>query len=128
MKIDDIYYLSFEALKDRKVRSVLTILMVVVGSSLMVALNGLTAGFNVFIERQFSNLAANVLTPTNSQGGGFAGGGFGGGGNQATPSSGTTINFNSAVVTKLESLPLIDNVIQTYQGRVTLDSQGRQRS
>jgi putative ABC transport system permease protein len=129
VKIDEIYYLSFEALKDRKVRSLLTILMVVVGSSLMVALNGLTAGFNVFIEQQFSNLAANVLTLTNSQGGGFGGGaGFGGGGNQGTPSSGTTINFNSAVVTKIKSLPLINDVIPTYQGRVTLDSQGRERS
>jgi putative ABC transport system permease protein len=124
MKIHEIYYLSFEALRDRKVRSGLTILMVVVGSSLMVALNGLTAGFSVFIEQQFSNLAANVLTLTNSQGGGF--GGFGGG--QATPSSGTTITFNAAVVTKVRSLPLIDDVIPTYQGRVTLESQGKERS
>ncbi|HKU49868.1 MAG TPA: ABC transporter permease [Nitrososphaera sp.] len=131
MRLDDIYYLSFEALKDRKMRSMLTILMVVVGSSLMVALNGLTAGFSVFIERQFSNLAANILTLTNSQGGGFGGGGFGGGGpvnNQAGQSSGTTVNFNSAVVTKLRSLPLIDDVIPTYQGRVTLESQGKQRT
>jgi hypothetical protein len=42
--------------------------MVVVGSSLMVALDGLTAGFNAFIERQFNSLATNVLTLTNSQG------------------------------------------------------------
>jgi len=126
MKIDEIYYLSFEALKDRKIRSILTILMVVVGSSLMVALNGLTAGFNIFIERQFNNLAANVITLTNSQGGGF---GLGAGGNEGvTQSPGTTINFNSAVVTKIRSLPLIADVIPTYQGRVTLESQGRGRS
>ena len=56
MKIIEIYYLSFEALRDRKVRSFLTILMVVVGSSLMVALNGLTSGFGVFIEKPMSLL------------------------------------------------------------------------
>lgn len=129
MKIDDIYYLSFEALRDRKVRSGLTILMVVVGSSLMVALNGLTAGFGVFIEKQFSNLASNVLTLTNSGGGG---GNFGGGGPVARggggQSSGTTINFNAAVVTKVKTLPLVNDVMPTYQGRVTLESQGKQRS
>lgn len=129
MKIIDIYYLSFEALRDRKVRSVLTILMVVVGSSLMVALNGLTSGFSVFIEQQFNNLATNVLTLTNSQGGGGLGGGFGaGGGGQASQSSGTTVVFNSAVVTKIRTFPLVNDVIPTYQGRVTLESQGRERS
>lgn len=117
--------MSFEALKDRRMRSSLTILMVVVGSSLMVALNGLTAGLGVFVERQFSNLSANVITLTNSQAGGFFAGGPGG--NVQTPISGTTVNFNAAVMTKLRSLPLID-VIPTYQGRVTLESQGKERS
>ena len=128
MKLDEIYYMSFEALKDRKARSILTILMVVVGSSLMVALNGLTAGFNVFIERQFSNLAANVLTLTNSNGGGNfgPGGGFGGGGQTAT--SGTTITFNAAVATKIQSLALVSDVIPVYQGRVSLEAQGKTRS
>lgn len=125
VKIDDIYYLSFEALRDRKVRSGLTILMVVVGSSLMVALNGLTAGFGVFIEKQFSNLASNVLTLTNSGGGGN----FGGGGPvvRGGESSGTTVNFNAAVVTKVKTLPLVNDVMPTYQGRITLESQGKQR-
>ncbi|AIF83007.1 ABC-type transport system, involved in lipoprotein release, permease component [Candidatus Nitrososphaera evergladensis SR1] len=132
MKIDDIYYLSFEALRDRKVRSALTILMVVVGSSLMVALNGLTAGFGVFIEKQFSNLASNVLTLTNSGGGGNFGGGGGGGGvvisaGGQPQSSGTIVNFNAAVVTKVKTLPLVNDVIPTYQGRVTLESQGKSR-
>jgi putative ABC transport system permease protein len=126
VKIDDIYYLSFEALKDRKVRSTLTILMVVVGSALMVALNGITAGFGAFIERQFSNLASNVLTLTNAAGGGNFGGGGGFGGQ--VQSSGTTVNFNAAVVTKLKTLPLVNDVMPTYQGRVTLESQGKQRS
>jgi len=41
MNIVQIFSLSFDALRERKVRSALTVLMVVVGSSLMVALNGL---------------------------------------------------------------------------------------
>lgn len=122
MKINDIYYLSFEALRDRKVRSILTILMVVVGSSLMVALNGLTAGFSVFIDRQFSNLATNVLTLTTTQQSfGPGGGGFGGG---PSTQPAARINFNSAVVTKVKTLPLVTDVIPTYQGRITLESQG----
>jgi hypothetical protein len=42
--IKQIFILSFDALKERKARSALTILMVVVGSGLMIALNGMSAG------------------------------------------------------------------------------------
>lgn len=123
MQISEIYLISLEALKDRKVRSALTILMVVVGSSLMVALNGLTAGFGVFIERQFSNLATNVLTlSTTPQG--RAGGGFGGAGGGTSETGTSAITFNSAVVNNIKSLPLVSDVIPTYTGRVTLESQG----
>ena len=55
MNFKEILLLSFDALKERKVRSILTILMVVVGSSLMVALNGLGAGFGKFIDESFSS-------------------------------------------------------------------------
>jgi len=123
MNIDDIYLTAMGALKDRKMRSVLTILMVVVGSGLMVALNGLTAGFSSFIDNQFANLAVNVLTLSPS-GGGFVGGPGGGGGGDSTP----RIIFNSAVVGKLNSLPFVDDVIPAYTGQVTLESQGRGRT
>lgn len=123
MNIDDIYLTALEALKDRKMRSVLTILMVVVGSGLMVALNGLTAGFGAFIDRQFANLATNVLTLSPTGGGFFAGpGGGGGGGNTAR------IIFNAAVVSKLHSLPFVSDVIPAYTGQVALESQGRGRN
>lgn len=55
---------AFNALKDRKVRSGLTILMVVIGASLMVSLNGMSAGMNVFIENQFSKFTPNVMIIT----------------------------------------------------------------
>ena len=43
MDFRDILSLSFDALKERKVRSALTIVMVMVGSSLLVAVNGIGA-------------------------------------------------------------------------------------
>jgi len=61
MNPKDLFLLSFEALVDRKVRTLLTILMVVLGSSLVVVLNGLSAGQSAFLEKQFNTLAANVL-------------------------------------------------------------------
>ena len=56
IRIGNTFSLSFGALRERKVRTVLTVLMVVAGSSMMVALNGLTGGFGAFIDRQFSNI------------------------------------------------------------------------
>jgi hypothetical protein len=49
--LKQIFILSFDALRERKARSALTILMVVVGSALMVALNGLSAGAADFISK-----------------------------------------------------------------------------
>ena len=61
MDIKEVFILSFDALKERKVRSILTILMVMAGSSLLVAVNGFGAGFEVFFNNQFNNLAPNIL-------------------------------------------------------------------
>ena len=61
MNIQYFLKLSFKALMDRKLKSTLTILMVVVGSSLMVSLNGLIAGLQSFVEGAFNKLAPNVL-------------------------------------------------------------------
>ena len=67
MNPKEILLLSFSALNERKVRTLLTVLMVVVGSSLMVVLNGLSAGQSQFIEDQLNQLADNVLTVTPGQ-------------------------------------------------------------
>ena len=67
MNIREIFILSFESIWDRKVRSILTILMVMVGSALLVAVNGIGAGFTESFNKQFSNLAPNILFITNSQ-------------------------------------------------------------
>jgi len=100
----EIYSLSFDALNDRKVRSVLTILMVVVGSSLMVGLNGLSAGQSAFVNQQLNNLATNVL--------------FVGSGQQNFRSETATasIIINSVTVSQIKSLPYVQDVVPEYTG------------
>lgn len=61
MNILQLFSLSYEALRDRKVRTSLTILMVIMGASLIVALNGTSNGFTNFVNDQFSSLGANIL-------------------------------------------------------------------
>jgi putative ABC transport system permease protein len=112
MNPKDLFLLSFEALVDRKVRTLLTILMVVLGSSLVVVLNGLSAGQAAFLEKQFNTLAANVL---------FVGSGQRG---FRDASAGNAIIINTVIVNKMKSLPLVSDVIPEYTGSVSIDSQG----
>ena len=120
MNIKEIFGLSIDALRERKTRSALTIMMVVVGGALMVALNGMTAGFSNFIGYQFSKLAANVLFVTSAQTDN-SGGGFGGGGPPPAPK----ITLNEAVVSRIRSLPFVNDVIPSYQGAITLEAGGK---
>lgn len=61
MKTSQLVSLSYEALKERRFRTALTALMVVMGASLIVSLNGVGNGFTNFVNDQFSTLGANVL-------------------------------------------------------------------
>jgi putative ABC transport system permease protein len=116
--IKEIFLFSFEALRDRKVRSILTMLMVMVGSSLLVAVNGLGTGFTFFFNKQFENLAPNILFINSAQQdpntGGIASG----------PPPAPKIVLNSAVMSRITSLPFVNEVIPTFQGEITLISQG----
>lgn len=112
--------MSFDALRERKARSALTVLMVVVGTALMVALNGMSAGQSNFINKQLNQLAPNVLFITPGQLN-FRGGGGGGGG---PPSSTPTITINSEVVNRIKSLPFVQQVVPSYQAQLQLDAQG----
>ncbi|HKX81879.1 MAG TPA: ABC transporter permease [Nitrososphaera sp.] len=120
MNLGQIFSLSFDALRERKTRSALTVLMVVVGSSLMVALNGLGAGFGAFIDEQFSQLAPNIIfvTSAQSENQGPLGGG---------PPPAPKITLNEAVVSRIRSLPFVDEVIPSYQGQITLESRGKSK-
>jgi len=119
MNIREIFALSIDALRERKTRSALTIMMVVVGSSLMVALNGMTAGFSNFINFQFSKLAPNILFVTSAQGDG-GNDPFGGG-----PPPAPKITLNEAVVSRIRSLPFVDDVIPSYQAGIALQAGGK---
>lgn len=120
MNIKEIFGLSLGAIKDRKVRSALTILMVLVGSSLLVAVNAFGAGFSDFFNRQFANLAPNILfvssVQQNQDGGG--GGGIG----SVSPPPSAKITLNAAVESRIRSLPFVDQVIPSYQSDISIQS------
>jgi putative ABC transport system permease protein len=128
LNVKEIFTLSFESIWDRKVRSILTILMVMVGSALLVAVNGIGAGFTEAFNKQFSNLAPNILFVSNSQqapGGGGPGGGIGGSG---SPPPAPKIVLNSAVVNRIQSLPLVSDVIPNFRGSVTVQSSSESKT
>lgn len=112
MDVKQIFLLSIDAIKERKARSALTILMVIAGSGLMIALNGISAGQNVFVNKQLNTLAPNILFVSSGQRS------FGQGPTAAS------ITINSAVVDRVRSLPFVQEVVPGYQGQVSLESQG----
>jgi putative ABC transport system permease protein len=138
MNVAKTFRISFKALGDRKVRTSLTILMVIVGSSLMVTLNGIVAGLGQFATDVFNKLAPNILfitsIPTDGpgRGGNNAGNGGGGGGPPSFLSQGLipvpTITLDQAVASRLESLPHVSAVIPSYQGRITIALDNRSQS
>lgn len=127
MDIREIFILSFQALKERKIRSLLTILMVMAGTSLLVAVNGVGAGFTEFFNKQFSNLAPNILFVTSGQEEGSSTVGSTGGGGEGG-SAGSKITLNAAVIDRIDSLPFIDEVIPSYQSQVLIKSRGEEKT
>ena len=107
-----ILILSLDAIRERKLRSVLTILMVVAGGALMVALNGMSAGNMAFVVKQFNSLAPNVMFVLSGQHG-FHG-----------PSGPPTIIINSQVVKRIKALPYVQDTVPAYRGQLQLNAQG----
>jgi putative ABC transport system permease protein len=124
MNIKETFIFSFESLRDRKLRTILTILMVMSGSALLVAVSGIGASFTDSFNKQFSNLAPNILFISSSQQA-QGGGGPGIGGGTPTPPK---ITLNSAIVNRIHSLPFVSDVISTYRGSITLQSQSESKS
>jgi putative ABC transport system permease protein len=115
LKIVEIFKLSMEAIRERKARSALTIIMVLVGCSLMIALNGISAGQSEFIKKQLNSLAPNILFVSNGQRSFSSGPGA-----SQTP----TIIINTIVVNRIKSLPFVNDVVPAYQGSATLETAG----
>jgi putative ABC transport system permease protein len=130
MDLKQIFAMSFDAIKERKIKSILTILMVMVGSSLMVAVSGIGSGFSEFFNKQTSNLAGNIMfinsapQPQSGNGAGPGGGGAGGGGGGGPPPT-AKITLNAAIENRLGSLPFVKETIPSYQTSVSLESQGK---
>ena len=61
MKPVDIILLAWSALKDRKIRTVLTILGIVIGPAIIVALNATTAGLTQAITGRLETLGSNTI-------------------------------------------------------------------
>jgi putative ABC transport system permease protein len=112
LQLGDSFFLSFDALVDRKVRTVLTVLMVVLGSSLVVVLNGLSAGQSSFLEAQFNSLAGNLIFVSSGQH------------SYHSSSSSASLVINDIIVDKIKSLPFVTDVIPKYQGSVEMDTEG----
>lgn len=126
MNIKEIFGLSLGAIRERKVRSALTILMVLVGSSLLVAVNAFGAGFSDFFNKQFANLAPNILFVSSVQQDQDDSGG-GGIGSVAPPPS-AKITLNGAVESRIRSLPFVSLVIPSYQGDISIQSGSESKS
>jgi len=109
--IKQIFVLSFDALKERKARSALTILMVIVGGGLMIAINGMSAGQSAFVNKQLNTLAPNIMFVNSGQ-------------HRGAPDGPPTIIFNAEVVNRIKSLPYVQQVIPEYQGQLQLNAMG----
>lgn len=126
MDYKEILLLSLDAIRERKTKSILTIIMVMVGSSLMIAVSGMGSGFSEFFNKQTSNLAGNVMfispaPQTEDSGTGP------GANNAATPPPVAKITLNSAVKNRLSALPRVEEVIPSYRSQITLESQGKSK-
>lgn len=110
--------LSFGALKERKLRSGLTILMVVIGVTLMTSLDGLGGGMTNFINEQLSTLGANVLIIT-PPGRGFFG---------PQTGRGAEIKLTSQTVRTIERIPGILYAVPYFSGVATLKSGSKEKT
>jgi putative ABC transport system permease protein len=100
--------------------------MVMVGSALLIAVGGIGASFTDAFSKQFRNLAPNILFISSSQQAQQGpGGGVGGAG---TPPPAPKITLNAAIVNRIHSLPFVSDVISTYRGSVTVQSQSESKT
>lgn len=110
--------LSVGALSERRVRSALTILMVIIGAALITSVYGLNAGMQNFVNRQLSVLGANLLIVTPAPI--FAGrGGF--------ATEGPTLILNEQTVKTLKAIPGVDVVVPFYSSSAKVTAGGVSR-
>ena len=117
MTVLDLVGLSFGALRERRLRSALTVLMVIIGVALMTSINGLGGGMNNFVTEQLGTLAANVLIVTPSA-------------NMFAPEaqSGMQTKLTAQTVRTIERMQGVRYVVPYFTGAATLKSAGKTRT
>jgi putative ABC transport system permease protein len=110
MRTSDIFKLAFKALRDRKLRSFLTIVGIMVGSAIILALIASSSGLSAGVQSQVSKIGANTLTVSSARQ--F----FGGGGS----SNAQSYQLSQQDVTTIKSFGGVSDVIPYYSERVTV--------
>ena len=116
--LKQVFILSRDALMERKGRSALTILMVLVGGALMVTINGMSEGSAAFANKQLVSLAPNVI---------FVNPGSKSKTFQEAPGLATQaprLLFNGEVANTIKSLPYVKDVVPGYTAQVQLNVEG----
>lgn len=114
MGLVDLFQFAFEALTARRLRSALTVMMVLIGASLVTSLNGMTQGMNTFVNSQLSSLAPNVLIvlPAPRSIGSFG------------PPPAPVMTFNEQTVNTLRGFHEVREVIPFYRGAAKISAGG----
>ncbi|MHA1709441.1 MAG: ABC transporter permease, partial [Candidatus Baldrarchaeia archaeon] len=106
-KILSLMSLSLEALRERKLRASLTILMVVIGCGLLVAVDALSTGTLTYIDEQFSLLGMNLIV--------------------VTPQS-ADFEITDKIVSEVKQIEGVKDAIPYIQQIVTIESRGESQS
>ena len=109
MRMSDIFKLAFKALRDRKLRSLLTILGIMIGSAIILALIASSSGLSAGVQSQVSKIGANTLTVSSARQ--FFGGGS---------SGGQTYQLSQQDVSTIKSFQGVSDVIPYYSQRATV--------
>jgi putative ABC transport system permease protein len=127
MKIEDMLLMSVNSLRNRKLRSWLTALGVVVGVASVVALVSIGEGLQQSISSQLNGLGANIITVSagfSRAGGGFQIGGEGGFGfGQRTEKNLT--ESDARIIKTIPGVAYVDGIVS---GRTSIDYNGQTAS
>ncbi|MCW4033303.1 MAG: ABC transporter permease [Candidatus Bathyarchaeota archaeon] len=112
--------MASSALLERRFRAGLTIFMVIIGSSLIMAINGLSAGSENLITDQLGTLGSNlIIVRPYAAGGGFSIG---------MPEQKPKLVFNEQTVNTLKGIQGVSSVVPFYEGIVTIKSGGKEKT
>ncbi len=116
MLVIDMFKLAYKALIDRKVRSVLTILGITVGSAIILALIASSSGLNAGITANIQKTGANILTIRN------AGGFFSAGASNTYQLSQLDVNYLKALPDVVKVYPYYSYGASIVNGGTTLSA------